>query len=500
MDAPMRSRLEPVVLTLALSLGACSDDTIGPTAGKFDELCGEQAPIRLLPIDPDRIPIFVQGRVFAERYVFMLRFGDLTADDVYEIWSTGLCGEAPTRLIDGQVSWISDGYEPWPDIAFVCDASSGQILALDPSGALPPNAVFQTRECFHQVTATGVVTISSDGDATTGPLVLQPWPEDPLTQAAEQIVLVDEVRRTVDPPDHTGEPEVLRSNPNEVFAITPADELVVVSLDDLAVNVLAEGARDVEPSPSGRYVLWHTPELTNVESLNAVAALFLIDRESGVTTKLDERALISSSASLRLEALGLLSYEVEPVFGQLATRWVRLDTLESDAVLGAELTTFWRIDDSRAVLAGPLYSRAPFYLLDVSIGELTLLYDGHWTPKRPHEHGFYMQEGDRLIDVSYTGETRTLARHWTGAGLRMLSDERVLTPFAVGKDSIGDLVIVDPNTLAETYVDLGVNANSINTHESPIDGESLIGGDLVSYLVVDADPERHGIWLAKPAK
>jgi hypothetical protein len=496
----MGRRLEPLILAATLSLAACSDDTVGPTAGKFEELCGVTAPLRLLPLDPERIPISVQTRIYAERYVFSLRFGEGSVDDVHEIWSSGRCGEDPVQLTDGGLwgIWNWEGFEPWAGVPFVCNPSGGRILALDPSGAQPPHEVFETRECFYLASAAGLVSILGEGE--TGPLVLQRWPADPMTDAAEQVVLVDEVRAHVLSSPDAKEGAVLRTTANEVFAITAANELIAVSLDDLAMSVLAEDVRRFDIGPSGRYVAWQSVEINNDDPDWLEGPVFLLDRESGVTTKLDESALIDGRPPLPLEALGLLYYSVGPIFDETAGRWVRLGTLESYPML-AHLTPYWRIDDSRAVLASSRwFNSPPFYLLDVSNADLTLLYDGPGSIRYVHENGLYIQDGDRLIDVSFTGETRTLARYRTGLPLHMLSGERVLTPFAVGENSIGDLVIVDPDTLDESYVDHGVNADSISTHEWPIEGDRRFDGDLVSYMVVDADPERHGIWLAKPAK
>ena len=138
----------------------------------------------------------------------------------------------------------------------------------------------------------------------------------------------------------------------------------------------------------------------------------------------------------------------------------------------------------------------PLYRIDVATGELTTFYDGPAHAKQPHETGLWVlvEDGGELLDVSFSGGVRTLARQVT-SGWQPLSGDRVVTPYAVGDDKIGSLIVVDSATLEERYIDHRVLARSTSVF-----GEWPDGGDLISYMVVDEDPERHGIWLAKPAK
>jgi hypothetical protein len=495
----MPHRLGPVMILASLSLGACGNEWVSATGQfdeQFEELCGKQAPVRLLALEVDQVPTGVNARKFADRYVFALRSGD-SDDQTVEVWSTGECGEDPVRLIDGVVYSIEGGYPPWPDVPFVCERSSGRLLALDPRGLRPPHEPLATRECSaHSPTAHGLVSILGEGD--TGPLVLQRWPSDPLSEVAEQIVLVDEVKARPSPLPQSSHDErgVLKVVGDEVFAITAADELVVVSLEDLGVEILAEGVRELAVGPSGRHVLWQGVEILNDDPLWPEGPIFLLDRQSGQATKIDETALAyapNTYGRLELEPLGVVHYRVGALNDATADRWLRLDTLEPIDVPGL-VWAWWPIDDTRAVF-GRLGSYSPLYLFDASTAELTPLYDGPSNWKSPRPTGIWIMKdiGDELFEVSFTGERRTLARHVVPR-YGPLSGDRIVTPHAVGEDGIGSLIVVDSKTLDDRHLDHDVLAISTGVVEWPD------GGDLVTYMVVDADPERHGIWLAKPAR
>ena len=493
----MHGRSTSLSLVLALSLAACSDDTIGPTPSEFDELCGENEPFHLLPLDPGQRPDYVDTRVFAERYIIWLRFGDASDNYTTEIWSVGRCGEDPTHLATGTLSWMRGGVDPYPpDIPFICDESNQRTLALDPSGILPPNEVFETHhDCLGWAHPAGVLTILGAGN--TGALVLQPWPDDPLTETAEQIVLVDEVKAHAFPTtDLFFHPyDVLSVSENDVLAITGADKLIAVSLDDFSVNVLADDVREFERGD--RYILYQGTEITNDDPEWPEGPIFLLDRETGESTQLDETALAYTVVprGLPVESLGLLHYRVAPYGIENADRWVRLDTLESYP--GPDgLQPIRAIDDTRMVLFRYF---SDVYVLDISTGGLTLIDDGPSTLTGFGESLTILRgDGDALLDISYDGEVRTLARHVSGDWTRtMLSGGRIVTPYAVRDDDIGDLIVVDPDTLDERYIDHDIRSWSVRTHaEAPSTTEL----EIVSYMVIDADPDRHGIWLAKPAK
>jgi hypothetical protein len=485
-------RIGPGLLgvSLSLSLGACGDDTAGPAPGKFDELCGQEGPVRLLALDPDEVPQAAFARVLGDRYLLTLPIERGDADPVVEVWSVGRCGEDPLVLAD-DVSRLPHFYEPWPEIPFACRASTGALEALDPTGVQASNPVFETRECFHLPTSYGVVTILGNGD--TGPLVLQPWPDDPFTGAADQVVLADEVKSTALPSPHLQptEYEVLDARADEVFAITAADELVVVTLDDLALGVIAQGVREMSVGPSGRWVIWQGVDVTNEDPDWPEGPIFLTDRESGETTHVADTALAYTFEPMMLESLGLIHYRVGVTGPAPADFWLRLDTLESYEVPGA-LQPLGIIDETWPVL-GP-YFGTPYYALDVDTGQLTTLYEGSWRQTWVGEQGLTVlsEQGGELVRVARPGESKILAPE-ASDGVVIASDEHVITPYEVNGDGIGSLIIVDPDTHDERYIDDDVLDLSVSLYEE-VEGELE-----VSYAVVDSDPDRHGIWLARPA-
>ncbi len=483
-------------LILVCSLVACSDEIVGPTLGEFEQLCGENEPIRLLPIDPERVPDRVRSSTVGDHYMLTLRFGTDDATDVHEIWTVGRCGEQPIHLYDVADASASIRFEARPDLAFMCDADNERILAFDPTGARPSNEVFAARECSWRTTTAGIVTILGEGD--TGPLVLQRWPDDPLAQTAEQVVLIDEVVARVASSTNPKplSSDVLHVTESEVFALTTAGELTVVSLDSLESVVLAQDIRQFEVGPSGRYLVWQSTTITNDDPDWPEGPVFLLDRQSGEVTQFDETALDHTpNGMLAFEALGLLSYRAGALNDPTTGRWLRLDTLEPYP-MPKLLWWRWLIDDNRAAV-GRLDFEPPLWIIDIPTGDVTMLYDGPAHSMVPHEDGVWvLQEiGGPLLDVHHDGTTRTLARS-TWLGWELLGGDRVLTASAVDARGLGDLVIVDPDTLGEALIDRNVQSLSATVPDAAT-GQS---GELVAYMIVDSDPDRHGIWLAKPAK
>ncbi|WP_106395654.1 hypothetical protein [Enhygromyxa salina] len=482
-------------LVLLLGLGGCGYDVTGPAAAEFDELCGQNEPVKLLNLDPDRTLDHVTSRELGERLLLMLGYEDAESR---ELWSVGRCGEDPVLVSDSLHGWPRS-YEPWPEILFYCDEADDLLWTLDPTGVHPPSPVFETRACFAKVTPAGLVTILGDGD--TGPLVLQPWPEDPFTQAAEQVVLLDEVKAAALPFPHTQPDahEVLDTVDNEVFAVTAADELVVLNLDDLVPTVLAQDVRefDVSQSEGGRWLVWQDIEVTKVgmysgDSQWPEGPVYLLDRMSGEISQLDDTAMAYTLTSYMgaVEA-GLLYYRVGAINDESAGRWVRLDTLEQYASPSTTASPYLVIDESRLLLSS-VFFRPPFTVVDVSTGEHNTIFSDQMVRLRATTDSLIIlrESGGELVKIDFEGNTRTLAK-----GVHELyqisEDEHVITPFAVGADGIGSLVIVEPETLDERYIDDDVLSKSSMIYETD-------DGLLVSYAVISSDPERHGIWLAKP--
>lgn len=484
-----------VSLALILVCGACQDETTGPVAGDFDQLCGKTEPVRLLALDPDQRPDIIQSLVLGDRYLVQLSNTHDSGGRISDVWSVGRCGEDPFLLAE-QVDNHLKFYEPYPDITFGCrrDQDSA-LLALDPTGARASNVTFATQGCHALPTPEGLLTIL--GDQETGPLVLQRWPDDPFTETAEQVVLLDDVKHRPFPYPRLGssEDEVLGATATEAFAVTAADELVAVALDSLAVEILATGVREFQHDSSGRWLVWQGVELSNDDPDRLEGPMFLLDRESGEVTELGESALwYTRGGTMLLESLGLFHYSLGDPYYEGVHRYLRLPDLESlDLPTGFQPTRI--IDETRVLMNSSQDSVTSYVVVDITTGEPTTLYS------RPHSQwGFHVGSegltalsgnGEELVRISYSGESKVLAPHVFGS-YDVVSDGRVLTPFAQTSDLISELVIVDPDTHEQMYIDTHVY------HASTLIHEEAPGEIIVSYQVVDDG--RHGIWIAKPAK
>jgi hypothetical protein len=81
-----------------------------------------------------------------------------------------------------------------------------------------------------------------------------------------------------------------------------------------------------------------------------------------------------------------------------------------------------------------------------------------------------------------------------------LSDGRLLTPVGVDERWLGELAIVDPETLEERRIDTRVAALSgVELADVPKGQPTrrVVDDDTIVYAV--SDGERTGVWLARPA-
>ena len=481
----MVNRIALVPLALIFTCAACADETTGPTQAEFDELCGQDEPLRILPLAPDRQSETVQSLVIGVRYLFQLVDQRPMRGFSGDLWSVGPCGEQPIELataVDNQLKV----YEPFPDVVFACRDADQRMVALDPTGARAANPVFATRDCFALPTPDGLLTILGE-DEDTGTLVFQPWPSDPFTETAEQIVLAEDVkaRALPEPEIWADEDHVLDATQDEAFAITADDELLAIALDDFEITTLATGVRAFEVSDDGRWLVWQSVELVGDDPSWAAGPIFLLDRESGEVAGIGEAALTYTSDPMMLAPLGLLYF-----YEGGSTRYVRLANLESFTL---QLDPIRVIDESRVLVGNA--SAPPYHVVDLSTSAVTTLYEGERRAMTfgAEELTVLESEGGALVSVTYAGESRVLAPHVL-APYEVTHDHRVITPFAVNNDGVGQLVIVDPETHEEQFIADGVSQASAELLEDD-DGQPI-----VSYMVIDSDPSRHGIWIAKPSK
>ncbi|KIG12998.1 hypothetical protein DB30_00832 [Enhygromyxa salina] len=487
----MERKIEFIILGASILCAACSDETTGPDAAAFEELCGVEEPVRVLPLELDHANVSFQTSVVGGRYLVQLRTQPSAHNYATQVWSVGRCGEDPVKLYDGPDAtvWV---YEQQPAVPYI--VVNDHIVAHDLAGVAPPNPVFQTSGLWASPSDHGLVSILGDGDV--GTLALQRWPNDPLTQVAELVVLVDEVKTHVSP--NASPPpnvfEVFHANNDEVFALTVADELVVVDLATLAVTTLAQDVREFDVGPSGRWLLWQSTEITNDDPDWHEGPVFMLDRESGESILLDETALrYQVQSALTLEPLDVFCYQRSLASGY-GRRCVQLSTLESYDALGAfnnPLAFMTVANDTDAVIK----FGTTLTVVNSSTGEATVLHEGAKADLRiDAEHvNILRKDTGELIQTTYSGQTRVLAEYATRE-YQIGSDGRVVTPVAVNNDDIGQLVIIDPDTLDASYIAERVHERSLALHEDDD------GGLITSYAIVDSDPERAGVWVAKPAK
>jgi hypothetical protein len=482
---------------------ACGDYTLAEVEpAAFEELCGHEGPVQILPLAVDPNFKSAGGQLVGDRYLFTVRAafeGRGPYASLEDLWSVGRCGEDPVLLVDnGLFNWVGNHPDYDNDVVFICDESSGWITALDVHGTVPPNEVIATRDCFSLTTDFGVLTVPGYSD--TGPLMLHRWPADPLTEAAEQIMLVDAVRVWAEPsPERSNERDVLAVTATEAFAVTANDELVVVDLETLVVTTLAQDVRKFDVGSSGHFLIWQGLEITSDDDPDwPQGPIFVLDRESGQATEIDQTALAFTLGNpLQLERLGLLHYRAGYWNDEGADRWLRLPSLEPYSMDG-RLQPLTVLDETRALLNDLM--GGPTVMLDTATAEFTTIYDGpssgpafYSFDTEGNNVGLLIQteEYGALVRVDYSGESHTLAHHVTPRYF-VANDDRVVTASAVYDDSdVGRLVIVDPETLDERVIAEQVYALS----SMPLEQDE---GLIVGYL--HADPDRYGIWLAKPAK
>ncbi|MFV8750537.1 hypothetical protein ACNOYE_08285 [Nannocystaceae bacterium ST9] len=482
----------PWLSLAALLAGACSDDTTGPEPAELAELCGQEGPVQILALDPDRPLARVGDRgIFGERRVLQVEYVGEADDDLgeHEVWSVGLCGEDPRLIAEGDI-YVIRYLDIWPELLFECDAATGRISTLDPLGVQSANVVFETDDCSSRPLDEGLLTVVANDDDATASLILQPWLNDPWTESAESVVLHDSLRSPVNV-SLVGDVGV---GDDELFVITADDELVAISRVDGAPTTIATNVAAARQSRSGRYVFWQDAQLTNADPRIPEGAMFLLDRQTDEVLELGEgRTEATYLNEFQLESLGFFHVTLgEDSDG--VHRFVRLATFESFDV-PIDLFVHGAIDDTR-VLVGGWWFTAPFWIFDTTTAELTMLFDGDGTVRDMDEARFDLLErsssdASKLRRVPYQGEPTLLARRATD-GYWLTSDGRVVTPIDADADFVGKLIVVDPATLDEQIIDDHV----LRYQPTPID--DFEGDPVVLYAV--ADRERQGVWIARLEK
>jgi hypothetical protein len=497
MRFPRRNTVVDCAVAVTLALAACGPDDAREPAEK-DEVCGEPGPVRILELDDDP-PIWSIG----SRWVGERRLIDVTYEDdtgfldlaESEQWSVGPCGESPRLLAEDVTTW--QVLQAWPETMLGCRWDSGEIVTIDLEGDRPPHVVFDVNACNGVFeTPWGLVDIQPV-DEDIGALVLLRYPEDPWTEVAERSVLLDEIRIRADPP-HTfpEQHEVLAVFDEELFAITPDDELIHYSLLDGSITTEATGVREFSVSSDMRWLIWQDVVPVGDDVDWPSGAIFLRDRSSGETYALDEASLAATTSSpLAYIDQGYVQLRMGPLY-QEPQRFYAIPSLASfDTPADREV---YRVLDNERWLFADALRRAPLELFDPTDGRHTPLFDRHGTITATDEDGAEVIENGCCYDaltyiangplwsVPYDAAAELLA-HRATLYYRHLSHDRLLTAVAVDSSGIGDLVVVEPETLAERTLDDHVIARV----------PALDADDTILYSVADTD--RTGVWLARLA-
>jgi hypothetical protein len=285
---------------------------------------------------------------------------------------------------------------------------------------------------------------------------------------------------------------------------TGDDELVRVSLDDGSVEVVATDVRAFELGYGAydedtldwprRYLIWQRSELTNDDPESPEGEILLLDRETGDLRSLGETALAYAGLSaVNWSSSGLLVLPF-PAGAQDGELVLRLYDLASHTWVDVSdtLEPMYMLADDRHLIVREGQG-APYQTLDVQTGELGIITE---KPTR----AYHYSTDARVLGVLPDGEEGELWLVTDGDGPRLIAeratwhhwfmpDGRLLSGVDVNENKIGELVVIDPDTLEEQLIDVGVFA----THYSRPDPSS----DDTTVIYGIAEGTRRGLWLVR---
>ncbi|WAS93989.1 hypothetical protein [Nannocystis punicea] len=486
-----------------MTCSACGPEPIAQE--ELEEVCGQDGPFRILPLEPDRQLLFGWTERVGERLLFVTHriapgeeAGDLPRWSEPEVWSTGLCGESPALVASGVDNIFT--LERWPGVVLGCDEATAEIVSLDPLGEREPHVVFagdpEALGCALRWTDHGLLTVVPHDD-DVGALVLSPYPDDPLTQTSEPEVLLDDVRITPSGESGTGiVADSIRTFPDFVLALDGAGTLFRADLADRSVTPLLDEVRSLEASHDGRWLLWQDSTLTRDDPEYPEGDIILRDLSTGTDALLAQTSLQYSAFPLMMATNGIVQLGLGYVDGEPKSRIFFLPGLDSVDVR-PDLSLNAKIDDERWV--GSLLFSSYYDLFDLRAGTSRRLFERPGRIRWFEEDGLVLFEAKQCcIDgtwsdegpmwrVPYDGMPQQIAKRVTGY-TRRLPDERLLGPVGIDDEWSADLIVTDPETLAERLVDHHVFATSLDVWWGEEDG-------LFSYSVRDG--ERSGVYVAR---
>lgn len=478
-------RLVSRMLWLAPLLAACGDDVtreLQPLAS----VCGTEGPHRLLALDASiDEQLFTEGAItrVADRLFIITGTGEGKSDifvgrrgsSPSTVYATGLCGEDPVVVARDVSLVFTDGR--WPGPVFGCQYPEKDLVALDPTGQTPPRHLVKNA-CSATWTDHGLVwfevtrEVPEQGDGYgRGSAMFVPYPTQLPSAPIEPIVLLERIPYTHTTGEHA------EAIDDALFAINSYAELVRVSLPDGAVTVEQTTVHAFDISPDGRHLVWQNTKGPGHYPEDQEGDIFLRDRITA-----EQRTIGHGSLGYNLPVITAPFIRV-PGGPLLLLPGLEARTLPTPRTLKLETS-----DGRWLATAGP---HGPWLLLDLLRGEETLLTD-HIGPARAGPlHLDLSHEDDELWRYPYDGSApeRLALRRGTHASL---ADGRTIMIVDDDERGFGDLVLVDPESLAERQIDRGV-ARTASLRDWP----DIFPPDVITYAV--SDGARSGVWLARPA-
>lgn len=474
-----------------LVLVACHD--ADEVVANLGEICGVEGPVRLLELEPDQTlvspPVRIGERIFYD--VGRPGSSSIHAPFVYfedrQSWTTGLCGEAPTRL-DSSYGSVFE-VERWPGLPLTCD-DQRNLVSLAPTGPLDPHIVFHRAGCEPLWSAQGPISMFSD---ELPMLLLQPYPDDPRRDTASAVVLLQAVATYAG-----GEPKIALAG-DDLFALTPAAELVRIDLRARSLTIEQTGVVDFDVSPSGRYYLRAVRLPPNDPRVPGPEFVILTDRETGFDVLLGVPSAGGNSRILQWAEQGVVPF----VLASGEQRIYRLPELEF-----VVLPAGYQLDrDILGRPGGPLadgrwvvrsWRDESLHLFDPVSGALDSLVP---RPAQVLAH----ESGGALVLAAYPccvfgradaegpvwffpgdgGEPLRIADRSTMFGWRPRPD-LLATLLDFGGDRLGTLALVEADTQLETVVDHRVSAALLRNDSEP---------DVIRYSVQHG--ARSGVWQVR---
>lgn len=463
----------------------------GPVVGDDDDhgrVCGQPSPVRLLAHDESEAVGALGPARLDDRFYFAVgraapvddEYGFPTFElDDSRVVSMGTCGESQ-EVVAQDIPYVYTD-ERFPGALLGRNLDDDGVV-LDPSGATPPKIFEPAFDGPSTHTDAGVLAvIAATPDATSGALVLQPYPAQLGDAVPEPVVLLDDISTQF---------SSLVARDVEAIALDVNGGLFAIDLASFAATRLAEDVDGFLAATDGSSVV-----LLRDVDMAGFGSATLLERATGVETQLLDDA--------GPPAFGFMLYADEIVLGRAPSSGFSQRVIALPELAGWDLpaghTFLRRIDERTLLLRG---TDQGLFRFDQETGEETVLFDGWvWNLGLFDDHAeLFVPEGSgnlfdangELWNVPYSGDEAELVASHVGSLRRKLADGRIVTLVDVDETSdLGMLELIDPATHERRVLDESVYVIGIEGGNSDI-----LDDGLVLYDVRDGD--RSGIWLARP--